>query len=115
MTLPADLAAMLNQLAAMRAADREFVLAQLGPGATHKLQPLLEQYHQTQISDGFKAIIGQCARDDTPAGMTQRGAAALRRAASAAEGALPAVIPNKAGMRNSSVLSCGLAWLGLGG
>ena len=113
MTLPADLTVMLSQLAAMRAADRDFVLAQLGPGGEHKLLPLLEQFQQTQISDGLGAMIAQCARDDTPAGMTRRGATALRQAASAAEGKLPTVAPNKVGARAGGALSRGRAWLGL--
>lgn len=114
MAHPADLAAMLSQLAAMRPVERDFVLAQLGPDGEHKLLPLLGQFQQTQLSNGLEALITQCSRDDTPAGMTRRGAAALRRAASESEGGFPAAATNKLGTRGNGIMSRGRAWLGLG-
>jgi hypothetical protein len=114
MALPADLAAILGQLAAMRAPDRDFVLAQLGPDGEQKLLPLIAQFQQTQISEGLQTLIAICADDQTPANVTRRGSAALRRAASKAEDVPPAAA-TAMGKSDGGVLSRGRAWLGLGG
>lgn len=114
MALPADLAAMLGQLSAMRAPDRDFVLAQLGPDGTRKLLPLLDQFQRIEISDGLQAMVAQSAREDAPADMTRRGAAALRQAASNADVALPSVATKKVSVRESGVLARASSWLGLG-
>lgn len=72
---------MIERLAAMPAADRDFVLGALGNDGERRLLPLIEKAGQVEISTGMRGLLAQLEKGETPEGMTDRAASALSTAA----------------------------------
>lgn len=81
MGLSPEFAEMIEHLAAMPAADRDFVMAALGSDGERRLAPLVEQAGQVEVSDKLKTLLNAVEQGATPSGMTKRAADALSTAA----------------------------------
>lgn len=76
-----ELARMIQQLAAMPAGDRDYVVGLLGSDVERRLLQLLGKTGSGAISPGLKVALAQVSKGEIPAGMTLRGSETLIRSA----------------------------------